>query len=418
MAPASIAPAVSPPHRGGPAPDTASARGEASLGTGSIALAAAPNGCHPPSAEQPWLELRCACGRTLRAQPSRDAGNISCECGNVLAACRHGLADFAPAIAISRPAPLWWPRLMAEARRTHWRQAAERCLPPPLLDDACHPNRAACGDLLPLPPGARVLVLAAGLGGIAAPLARQFSVVAVEAAPERAAFLALRARQDGLDRLLVLRADWRSLGLLPGQFDAIIAPSWEMAPAAPNGADRPRPTPLAWLCAARNLLAPAGILYLAAPNRWAVRRRREPNHVRVSEPPRSIRAHSYFGYRRLFRRAGLRLQSAYLCLPDHRCPLEMVPRHPAALAFRARHQPWQAHRPLRAWLHRICARPWLWPALGGDFAFLLAATPPRPIRGAAGSAPPPPSVAASSHPPPIPLGRAAFPAPNGPDSAA
>lgn len=418
MAPAGLAPTASLEKPGGPSPDNVATSGVASSCAASPAIAAAPSGCNAVPAAQLWLDLRCACGRSLRALPRRAAASITCACGAVLAVCRQGVADFAPAGAASSPIPLWWPQLMAEARRTHWRQAAERWLPPPLRDGACHPHRAACGDLLPLPPAARVLVLAAGLGGVAAPLARQFSVVAVEAAPQQAEFLALRAAQDGLDRLRVLRGDWRRLGLLPGQFDAIIAPPWGTPSLLPDPSDPQCGTPWAALRAARNLLAPAGVLYLAAPNRWALYRLRGPTRFRDAASASPTRAYSHFGYQRLFRRAGLRLQATFLCLPNHRFAQEMFPLHPAALAFRARHQPWHANHPLRAWLHRRCAHPWFWRALGGEFAFFLVPAPPRPGHAGTGCAPNGPPVAAASHPPPIPISRASFPPPNAPDSNA
>ncbi|MGH9535728.1 MAG: class I SAM-dependent methyltransferase [Terriglobales bacterium] len=364
-----------------------------------------------------WLTLRCLCGRSVpTSRPVADAA-VVCRCGERLAAWRQGLLE------IGAPVGYWGEMpaarlqsLLQEARQSHWRQAVDRWLPAPLRDYAAHPDRAAFADVLPLPAQGRILEIGAGLGGIAACLAQQYAVVALEGVAERAAFLALRAQQDGLTRLLPVRADWHRLCFAPGQFDAVVLNGvLEWVPVADISAP-PRQVQVAFLRAVRELLAPGGFIYLAIENRFGLPQWRGavdhsglrytslmPRAVaravcrRHSDPYRSpgnrgYRTYTYspLGYERLFRQSGLRRRQAYLCPRGYNLPVDIIPLQREVLAFRARHQHWQTHRPIRAWLHRRLGAVWFWGAVGGDLAFVLdagetpAAPPTAPARASRG----------------------------------
>lgn len=354
-------------------------------------------------AGEPWVDLSCACGARERTAPPGDTSlPIRCSCGAELGIWRHGLAEIGPA------APYWGEvpaaqlaRLVAEAQRGDWRAAAARWLPADLNRYITHPDRAAFADLLPLPAGARILEIGAGLGGISARLAQRYTVVALEGVAERAAFLALRARQDGLRRLIALRNDFHHLAFAPGQFDAVLLNGiLEWVPVGDLSAP-PRAVQLRFLRTARTWLAPGGMIYLAIENRFglpqwrgavdhsglrytsllprplarlACRRARGPYRSGGNQGYRTY-TYSRWGYERLFRAAGLRPRHTYLCPRGYNLPVDIIPLEREALAFRARHQPWQANRPLRAWWHRRLGTPWFWGAVGGDLAFVLE---PRP----------------------------------------
>lgn len=350
------------------------------------------------SAGAVWADLRCGCGREVRISPLPEEQAILCACGASLGHWRDGLAELGP------PVPYWgevpaqrMATLIAEARQSAWRAAAARWLPAELHHYVTHPDRAAFADLLPLPTEARILEIGAGLGGISAKLAQQFCVVALEGVAERAAFLALRGRQDGLDKLLVVRGDLHRLCFSAGQFDAVILNGiLEWVPVGDLTAP-PREVQLRFLRQVKELLAPGGIIYLAIENRFGLpqwrgavdhsglrftsllprplaraicRRRRGRYRAQGNQDYRTY-TYSTFGYRRLFRQAGLQQREAYLCPRGYNLPVDIIPLRAEALAFRARHQHWHAGRPLRAWWHRRLGATWFWSAVGGDLAFVL-----------------------------------------------
>lgn len=350
------------------------------------------------SAGAVWADLRCGCGREVRISPLPEEQAILCACGASLGHWRDGLAELGP------PVPYWgevpaqrMATLIAEARQSAWRAATARWLPAELHHYVTHPDRAAFADLLPLPTEARILEIGAGLGGISAKLAQQFCVVALEGVAERAAFLALRGRQDGLDKLLVVRGDLHRLCFSAGQFDAVILNGvLEWVPVGDLTAP-PREVQLRFLRQVKELLAPGGIIYLAIENRFGLpqwrgavdhsglrftsllprplaraicRRRRGRYRAQGNQDYRTY-TYSTFGYRRLFRQAGLQQREAYLCPRGYNLPVDIIPLRAEALAFRARHQHWHAGRPLRAWWHRRLGATWFWSAVGGDLAFVL-----------------------------------------------
>lgn len=368
------------------------------------------------------VDLRCECGGRIGFTPPSSARGpapgktpgpasgpalaqhqpvpLRCACGATLGAWRDGVLELGPPVAYWGEVPTErMAAIIAEARQSDWRSAIARWLPDELHNYVSHPDRAAFSDLLPLPVRARILEVGAGLGGISAKLARNFPVVALEGVAERATFLALRGRQDGLENLMVVRGDLNHLGLAAGQFDAVILNGvLEWVPVGDRSA-APRQVQLRFLRQIRELLTPGGMIYLAIENRFGLPQLRgalDHSGLRYTSllprplaraicrlrgggyrslENRDYRTYTYssFGYRRLFRQAGLRQRGAFVCPRGYNLPVDMIPLRAEALAFHARHQDWHAARPVRAWWHRRLSATWIWSAVGGDLAFVLDA---------------------------------------------
>ncbi len=333
------------------------------------------------------VRLQCECGRGVT--PREEA--ITCACGRRLGVRRDGLTRLGPEL------PYWgeigqaeMAALLQRAERMGWREAVASQLPDWLLDSISSPERAAFHELLPIAAGARVLELGAGWGGVAAPLARHYRVVALEAVAERARFLALRRRQDGLRDLEVIQGDGLTAPLAAGQFDAVIANGVLPWVAVLEEWGRPREVQTELLCRLRDLLAPGGVVYLAAENRcaWAdLRGRRDLSGLRFTSllprplarlvcARRRMRAtrktgyrtytYTYRGYERLFGEAGLRIVAAWVSPGGgYNRPEKMVPLQHTAIRYVQGGAP-------RSWLRRAGMRSWVWRWLAPDFAFLLA----------------------------------------------
>lgn len=342
------------------------------------------------------VALRCACGRAL---PLR-RNELLCVCGRNLGARQDGLWR------IGQPAPYWgeveeerMADLLSVCRRRNWRSAAEKVLPE-LAGYLLDARRAAFIEVLPLPPGRRLLEIGAGMGAISAELARDYDVVAMEGVRERAEFLALRAAQDGLERLQVICADWHLIRFAPNQFDGIIMNGVLEWVGLGDRAGSPRAAQLRFLRRAREWLAPDGVIYLAIENRFGLpawRGSRDHSGLPFTSllprwaarlacafwaPYRSganrgyrTYTYSYGGYRRLLEQAELKIEQSYVCPLGYNLPVGLMPLHPAALRFQkarrgvARGLSWRAARRRLDWA-------WLYRALGGDFAFVLSAASP------------------------------------------
>jgi SAM-dependent methyltransferase len=308
---------------------------------------------------------------------------------------------------LGKPIPYWgevsqatmW-QLLAEMQHGDWRDAVKRLIPASLHDYILSPYRAAFEDVVDFPQNARILEVGAGMGGIAAELARKYDVVAIEGVWERTQFMHLRAAQDGLDRFLALNGDVNSIPFAPEQFDAIIVNGvLEWAAMAELEGD-PGSVQVRFLQRLRQLLKPDGMIYLAIENRigWNELRGASdhsglpytsllPRFLARWVCARSQRyrsafnvgyrtyTYSYFGYRRLFRRAGLEISNTFISPHGYNYPVKMIPLRQEAIAFASRvERPTTSVRDrLRHIVIRTLGQEWFWRLTGGDFAFVLKA---------------------------------------------
>lgn len=340
-------------------------------------------------ASVPGWRLQCACGAEL---PLSGPAFLCPDCGSMLGRRRGGVAEVGP------PTPYWGElppdrmrALLRFAAASGWRAAIRQHLSASLQRYVADPERAAFHELLPISPGARVLDVGAGWGSIAAPLARRFHVVALEGVPERARFIALRARQDGLHRLATVCGNVHNARLACAQFDAIVANGILEWSALFDPNLPPRAAQLQFLARLRELLRPGGCLYLAIENRcgWAVLRGAMdhsglrytsllPRWLAHQVCRRHYRAdnntgyrtytYSFRGYARLFAEAGFNVAASWTSPAGYNLPGKLLPPHTPALRFASagRCRPWRGRA-----LHALADHGWVLRCLASDFVFLL-----------------------------------------------
>lgn len=346
------------------------------------------------------LWLRCTCGEMLPLEGER---YLCPQCGRELGWRKEGIP------LLGKPIAYWgevsqatMQRLLAEMQQGDWRDAVKRLTPASLHDYILSPLRAAFEDVIDFPPDARILEVGAGLGGIATELARKYQVVAIEGVWERTRFMAMRAAQDGLTRFQALNGDINSIPFAPEQFDAIVVNGVLEWTAMAELQGDPASVQVRFLQRLRHLLKPGGMIYLAIENRmgWS-ELRGAPDHSGLpytSLMPRFLArwvcarsqryrsafnvgyrtyTYTYFGYRRLFRRAGLEIKTTFVSPNGYNLPVKMIPLHQEAIAFASRMDwPMPSLRSrLRHGLIRMLGQEWFWRWTGGDFAFVLQEQP-------------------------------------------
>jgi SAM-dependent methyltransferase len=353
----------------------------------------------PPPAPLPGVRLQCECGTGVAL-----AGKFRCGCGRQLGERRGGVAVVGSSIGYWGELPQAQMRLLLErAEHAGWRQALEAFAPPEIRAYVADRGRASFQDVLPLDARARVLDVGAGWGGIAAELARRYDVTALEGVAERAEFIALRARQDGLTRLNVIQGDLHRVPLAPHQFDLIVANGVLEWVALHDLTAPPAAVQLTFLRRLLDLLAPGGRIYLGIENRlgWAELRgaldhsglpytsllprflarwvcAHSPSYRSNFNAGYRTYTYSHRGYARLFRQVGLTIENTWIATAGYNRPTKMIPLDDAAIRFALGAQP--ATRPgwrprLRAELKRWLARAWVWRWIGSDFTFVLKPEP-------------------------------------------
>jgi predicted O-methyltransferase YrrM len=242
--------------------------------------------------------------------------------------------------------------LAERAERQGWREALSGAFSGEELDLAAHPERAAFIQLMRARDGGTVLEVGAGFGNITLELAKAgFRVVAVEPRPERARFIAVRARQESLPgQIEVLEQGLEGLGE-GKRFDAIVV----------NEAASSDKLELARL---KGLLAPGGVIYLGGRN-----------SISWSGP---VGGRSHSGYERLFARAGLRIRATYVSPRGFRNPSELVPLSEQAIRHYTRMRLEPPGASMRGRLKNASksalASVAFWKLLAPDFVFFLEAS--------------------------------------------
>jgi SAM-dependent methyltransferase len=295
--------------------------------------------------------------------------------------------------------------LLRASAQLGWRKAARQLLSSELYSYVASPTRAAFQTVLPIPKGGTLLDVGAGLGGIATELAHRYHVVALEGVRERTDFIAIRKLQDQLGTLTIWNADLNSIRLAPSQFDGVIVNGVLEWVGLFDKSMPPQDVQAQFMDRLRELLRPNGKIYLAIEGRFGWSQLAGlPDHsglsytslmprwlarivCRYSSAYRSnsndgyrTYTYSYYGYRKLFQRAGLRLSATYVCTLGYNDPTDLVALKTSALREWARRD--SLHSTLagkvRAGLKQILAQEWVWRVFGGDFIFILESDTSQP----------------------------------------
>ena len=357
----------------------------------------------PPQMEKPVLSqdrlwIQCNCGESLALEGEH---YICPRCGHELGYRQDGVP------MLGKPIPYWgeisqatMQRLLTEMQEGNWREAVKRLLPASLHDYILSRYRSAFEDVIDFPTNARILEVGAGLGGIATELARKYRVVAIEGVWERTRFMAQRAAQDGLDRFLAINGDINNIPFAPEQFDVIVVNGVLEWAAMADLRGNPTDVQIRFLERLRRLLKPDGMIYLAIENRigwnelrgvadhsglpytslmprflarWVcARSRRYRSAFNVGY---RTYTYSFFGYRRLFRHAGLEIRQTFISPNGYNLPVKMIPLQQTAITFATRmERPTISQRSrLRHQVVRMLGQEWFWRLTGGDIAFVLTA---------------------------------------------
>ncbi len=215
--------------------------------------------------------------------------------------------------------------MLATAARVGWRGAVERHVPASRQWQWLSSEPAAFLDLFPLARASRVLEIGCGAGARAAGLANEYELTVAEACPERAAWLRLRGRQEGWQSFRLLETGWRGAAESGEQYDGVIAMP------APDGTD--------FLARLASLLSPRGQACIGLRKRgW-----------------------THGGWNRLRRglaRAGLRMQTAWICPLGLERPAVMIPLQNFALGYARSHGMMGGGRK-PAWAAPLLAQAWI-----------------------------------------------------------
>jgi|SRR5579883_233651 len=161
-------------------------------------------------------------------------------------------------------------QLLAVAREISWRDALQRLLPDePVTEHLLAPIRADFLHAMPWGSIRNVLDVGAGMGFMACDLAQYAkNVVALEAVPERAEFIQIRARQDGLPIFPII-ASAMEMPFAPESFD-LITLNGVFEYIGLWGEGDPRALQEKFLRSALRLLRPGGWLYVGIETRFSL----------------------------------------------------------------------------------------------------------------------------------------------------
>jgi SAM-dependent methyltransferase len=286
---------------------------------------------------------------------------------------------------------------LSDCRRDGWRHAIQAA-DANWRDSIAKPERAAFQDVMPVPEGSCILDVGAGMGCLSAELVRRHRVVALEGVAERAEFLALRKKQDGLENLTVLNADLNSVRFDHGQFDLVVVNGVLEWVGLFDTTVTPDAAQVRFLHRLRDALKPNGYIYVAIENRigWNQLRGLQDHSglPYTSLMPRFLASlvcrhtdyrsqqnlgyrtytYTFRGYRELFLRAGLQIRDTWIAPLGYNLPTDLIPLSRLAIQqyttkwLNSNHT-WKAT--LRNTLKKLMAQPVVWRNFGSDFVFLL-----------------------------------------------
>jgi len=159
--------------------------------------------------------------------------------------------------------------LLRRAERTHWRTALEEMRGQPVAEHLLSPIRADFLHAFPWQKIRRVLDVGAGMGFMSCDMAAYAeNVISLEAVPERARFIQLRAQQDGL-RVYPIIASAMQIPFPPESFD-LITLNGVFEYIGLWGKGDPTLLQEKFLRSALRLLRPGGYLYVGIETRFSM----------------------------------------------------------------------------------------------------------------------------------------------------
>lgn len=288
------------------------------------------------------------CGQALR----HDASHLLCETHGKMGMLDQGLLVF------GTPGPYWgeleqeeMQALCGDAERRGWPTALAELATtqPALLRYATDERRTNWLGVYPGRAGGTALDIGAGWGQISAGLTAWFDTVyALESVAERARLLTARFRGNAKVRVAV--AAFPEAPLAPGSLDLAVMNGVLEWLAVGRSEANPTEAQLACLRRAYDLLRPGGWLYVGIENRfghhlvaggndhsgrpytsivprWLAHRMCRAGGYRTAQEGYRTYTYSYWGYRRLLRRAGFEAVTVYAPLPGYNQPEAMIPLH-------------------------------------------------------------------------------------------
>lgn len=245
-----------------------------------------------------------------------------------------------------------------EAARTRgWKESVKELVNnnyPVLYKYIINENRADFIYVTELDEESVVLDLGSGWGAISCQLAKHFNkIFSIESVTERIEFQKIRASQENLNNIIPIQASFLELPLKENSFDLIVMNGVLEWIGIANENDRPDQLQVQVLRKIYSLLKPNGVLYIGIENRyWYGYFLGRPDHTglpftsllprkfsdflvkihkdndyRTKLPRNSYRTYtySYWGYRRLLRKAGFDNIDIYLVFPDYNRPNFLIP---------------------------------------------------------------------------------------------
>ena len=346
------------------------------------------------------LMLACSCGGKVPIGGEQ----FVCTCGRRLGHMKDGV------VVLKERTPYWGEipeatmnALIERSEQGDYRQAVKDLSGSKEMEaNIMSPERAAFQDVLPIPDGSLVMDLGAGLGAVAVSLAKRYRVVALEGVWERSRFIAIRKEQDKLDNLTVINCDAKDMPLADGQFDCITLIGVLEWVALFDLDGDPQEVQRRFLAQLKRLLTPNGRILIGIENRfgwsqlqgaldhsglpytslmprwmarWVCSR---PTYRSASNSGYRTYTYSYYGFRRLFQKAGLDIAENWITPTSYHRPVAMIPLHqPAIEAYVRSHQ----LRPSITWkdgvmnfIKKQTSRTWFWRIFGSDYVFLLKAS--------------------------------------------